>query len=508
MDLTRRIESLTINDRNPPNGDNISGESLKRWIEGCEKLKPDPKVLNVTNIYRSNVKEYSVVFIKTSARNHIHYYKLEILKHKTENKYWLFRSWGTVVTVHGDDLLQELPRKECIRKYKWIVKTHHKRDFDTLQVKLRNNVNSNTTSNFESKLPVSVQNLMKLIFNADNISKVMEDYNLQKIRPGQLSENKIQKAYGKLKMISRALNSPANDPIRISIIIECSTSFYACIPHQININELPMLDNPEIIASKFDMLDELFEINLADKIMNYKTVELRSILDIYYDRLNTDISELNMNSNEFKVIKKYIENTHSYVHDKYKINIEKVFAINRKEEAQRYANRSRGIGNKMLLWHGTKLTNIASILLKGLRIPRKNSTATTHMFGRGIYFADVVSKSANYCRAQGKNSKGLLLLCEVALGNVEEKFQADNDFVLPKRKHSVIARGRNVPDPEDCGEISPGVKVPFGKIKKQQCNDIKPKLIHNEYVVYDTAQIKIKYLVQINFDNEPCHERI
>lgn len=498
----RRIESLTINDRNPPSGDNISGESLKRWIEGCEKLKPDSKVRNVTNIYRNSVKEYSAVFLKTNARDQIHYYKLEIRKHKTEDKYWLFRTWGTVVTVHGDDLLQELPRKACIKKYKWLVKSHQKRDFITLQITLHNNVNSNI-STFESKLPISVQNLMKLIFNADNISKVMEEYNLKKIRPGQLSNKKIRKAYGKLKMITQALNTPFNDPERISLIIKGTISFYACIPHQIIVNKLPMLDNKEIIAAKFDMLDELFEINLADKIMNFKTGELRSVLDIYYDKLNTDISELNMNSKEFKMIKKYIENTHSYVHNRYKINIEKVFVINRAGEALRYANRTRGINNKMLLWHGTKLTNIASILLKGLRIPRKNSNSTTHMFGRGIYFADVVSKSANYCKAKGRNSKGLLLLCEVALGNVEEKFEADNNLVLPKRKHSVLARGRHVPDPEDCGEISPGVKVPFGEIKKQQCNGIKPRLIHNEYVVYDTAQIKIKYLVQINFDTEP-----
>ena len=40
------------------------------------------------------------------------------------------------------------------------------------------------------------------------------------------------------------------------------------------------------------------------------------------------------------------------------------------------------------------------------------------MFGKGIYFADMVSKSANYCFASHSNPRGLLLLCEVALGNM------------------------------------------------------------------------------------------
>lgn len=43
---------------------------------------------------------------------------------------------------------------------------------------------------------------------------------------------------------------------------------------------------------------------------------------------------------------------------------------------------------------------------------------TGYMFGKGIYFADMVSKSANYCSTSPGNPVGLLLLCEVALGNM------------------------------------------------------------------------------------------
>lgn len=34
-------------------------------------------------------------------------------------------------------------------------------------------------------------------------------------------------------------------------------------------------------------------------------------------------------------------------------------------------------------------------------------------FGKGIYFADMSSKSANYCFSNQNNNVGLLLLCEV-----------------------------------------------------------------------------------------------
>jgi hypothetical protein len=35
------------------------------------------------------------------------------------------------------------------------------------------------------------------------------------------------------------------------------------------------------------------------------------------------------------------------------------------------------------------------------------------MFGKGVYFADMVSKSANYCCTSPRDPIGVLLLCEV-----------------------------------------------------------------------------------------------
>ena len=40
--------------------------------------------------------------------------------------------------------------------------------------------------------------------------------------------------------------------------------------------------------------------------------------------------------------------------------------------------------------------------------------ATGYMFGKGLYFADMSSKSANYCFASRSNPVGVLLLCEVS----------------------------------------------------------------------------------------------
>lgn len=69
------------------------------------------------------------------------------------------------------------------------------------------------------------------------------------------------------------------------------------------------------------------------------------------------------------------------------------------------------------------------------------------MFGKGVYFADMSSKSANYCFPQ-KSKPGLLVLAEVALGNQEKLLNADyNADRLPPGKHSVMGLGAVGPDP-------------------------------------------------------------
>lgn len=87
------------------------------------------------------------------------------------------------------------------------------------------------------------------------------------------------------------------------------------------------------------------------------------------------------------------------------------------------------------------------------------------MFGKGAYFADCVSKSANYCFASQHDysTHGCLLLCEVALGNERELLQADyNASQLPPGAHSTKGVGRTQPQPSGAVVLADGVRVPCG----------------------------------------------
>ncbi len=62
---------------------------------------------------------------------------------------------------------------------------------------------------------------------------------------------------------------------------------------------------------------------------------------------------------------------------------------------------------------------------------------TSCTVAQGVYFADCVSKSANYCFTSPDKSTGLMLLCEVALGKPRDLLQADYHAAsLPAGHHS------------------------------------------------------------------------
>lgn len=161
------------------------------------------------------------------------------------------------------------------------------------------------------------------------------------------------------------------------------------------------------------------ELEIAYNLM--KTSGSNATIDTHYEQLKVEIGVLEKTSEEFLIIQEYVKNTHAATHSNYELEISDIFVVKRQGEDKSYKP-FRKLHNRKLLWHGSRLTNFAGILSQGLRIAPPEAPVTGYMFGKGIYFADMVSKSANYCSTNPSNSTGLLLLCEVALGEVSIKF--------------------------------------------------------------------------------------
>jgi len=175
----------------------------------------------------------------------------------------------------------------------------------------------------------------------------------------------------------------------------------------------------------------------------------------------------------FRLLEEYVQTTHAATHSYYTLTI--LFKVEREKEEGRFYKKMH---NRMLLWHGSRLTNWVGILSQGLRIAPLEAPVFGYMFGKGVYFADMVSKSANYCCSTREQNVGCMLLCDVAFGNPDELLHADfNASKLPANKHRKGC-GSTQPDPKTYRDLN---TVPVGKGFPTNRNG---GLFYNEYIVY------------------------
>lgn len=494
-----------------------SSGKIKLKIKGGGAVDPDSGLDDTAHIYQIKDDIYNAILGLTDIQSGTNkYYKLQLLKDDKKNEYWLFRSWGRIGTTIGGKKCDEMSLDDALKEFKRLY--HEKsgnhwseRKNFVKQPKMMYPIDVDNTdddenldkfdSNIESKLKKPVQELIRLIFDVDIMKKVMAEYELdtEKMPLGKLSKKQLQQAYSVLtelqKFITKDKKSPGSERMNL---IDGSNRFYTLVPHSFGIADPPILDNEDIIKSKSEMLDSLIEMEIAYNLLNVKTDSNANPIDSHYKQLNTDIDVLDKDCEEFKIIQDYTKNTHAATHSQYKLEIEDVFVIKRQGEEKRYKPFKK-LHNRKLLWHGSRTTNFAGILSQGLRIAPPEAPVTGYMFGKGIYFADMVSKSANYCCTSSQNSTGLLMLCEVALGNMYERLAAEYVEKLPVGKHSTFGMGQTHPDPNQIYKTKDGVEVPYGPGVPASLNG-PSSLLYNEYIVYDVAQVKAQYLVRMKFN--------
>lgn len=101
-----------------------------------------------------------------------------------------------------------------------------------------------------------------------------------------------------------------------------------------------------------------------------------------------------------------------------------------------------------------------------MKIAPPEAPVTGYMFGKGLYFADMFSKS--YLYSNGRNfvqgESSLLLLCDVALGKMKKLYEATNVEKLEHQYQSVRGVGKNGPDYDQSIIHPEGVEIPSGEI--------------------------------------------
>ncbi|XP_055309208.1 poly [ADP-ribose] polymerase [Sitodiplosis mosellana] len=485
-------------------------KSQKLKLKNGTAVDPDSKLEDIAHVYCEGKTKYFAILCNVDiAKDKNSYYKIQLLESDRDHRYWVFRSWGRISTTIGSTKLETYGSLEQAREAfeqiyeertgnffgeKKFVKypgKYYKMDIDYGE---EEEVRKLTESKIKSTLATPVQDLIKLLFDVNMMKQMMLEFDLdmEKMPLGKLSSKQIKAAMNVLQEIAELIQKDASS----GKFVEASNRFYTMIPHDFGIRRPPILDSIEMVSKKAEMLESLLEMELAYGLLNEETDAQKNPLDAHYEQLKTDIVPINKTSDEYELLCRYVKNTHAPTHTNYSLEVEEIFKVVRKGEERRFKPFKKW-NNRQLLWHGSRLTNYVGILSHGLKIAPPEAPVTGYMFGKGIYFADMVTKSANYCATTHSNNTGLMLLSEVALGDCLELNKADYIKALPNDKQSVKGLGKTYPDPAEAYKQENGVIVPIGKpIEDTQ---LRSDLLYNEYIVYDVAQVNIKYLFKMKF---------
>jgi len=204
---------------------------------------------------------------------------------------------------------------------------------------------------------------------------------------------------------------------------------------------------------------------------------------------------------EYSLIAEFVQNTHAEKDKWFSIELCDVFELEREGEDVKFEPFKKLKHHRMLI-HGSRATNFIGILSQGLRIAPPEAPVTGYFFGKGVYFADMISKSAEYCYPTKEKPYALMLLSDIALGR---PYQISHTKFISKEDldsagyHSVKGCGELAPNPVYDTEINDGLIISVGK----ECPTgvYKSEIKHNEFIVYDTAQVKAKYLLKVKIES-------
>lgn len=339
----------------------------------------------------------------------------------------------------------------------------------------------------ESTLDKIVQEFILAISDKDTMNEAMLTYNIdtKKMPLGKISTSQIKKGFYLLKVLKDYINFVPDPELNLpnnfqqDTQIKLSSKFWTLIPYACGRKSPPIIDTNKKINEYSQLLELMENLEIAVSVMKNNNV------DDIYSRLSIDLHPVNRESKEWEIIDTYISNTHGETHG-LNLKISEILSIDKNIPDNNFF---RNEPNHKLLFHGSRTANYLGILSEGLRVPNPHQVSNGSVLGMGVYFADSITKSFNYCRT---SDVGYILLCEVALGqNPEELTSATFDTIPLPEYTSRIAYGKSQPS-----EIKnyQGVDIPLGKLEKV---NIDSGFLYNEYVIFDPRRYKFKYVVKL-----------
>lgn len=382
-------------------------------------------------------------------------------------------------------------------------------------------------STAQCTLSEELQDLIRFLFNASNMTNAMksQNYNFNKLPLGKLSKGTVEKGYLVLKELSDVILGPKaamdryKQPLK-AICSELTSKYYTVIPHDFGRSRPKPISDETALQAEMDLIETLGNMQIANKVLEETetpTDRQGNAIHPYDARMNSlgldEAIALDRTSGEFQYLEGYLRHSDDGHDVQSDAEIQHIYRISRSEETSRFvaggfhaeAMKTKEVRDgRRLLWHGSRSCNFGGILSQGLRIAPPEAPPNCKAFGNGLYLADRASKSAAYCDPWTSNQLGLLLLCEAQLGD-PSYIRTDHEYHAnaSMRKKGLIST-KMMTDPSneppkwiDAGVVNPDLKTAF--IPDHTVKFPASHGFPNEYIVYDIAQVKIRYVFMLRW---------
>ncbi|KAK3154250.1 hypothetical protein QOZ80_2BG0188150 [Eleusine coracana subsp. coracana] len=224
-----------------------------------------------------------------------------------------------------------------------------------------------------------------------------------------------------------------------------------------------------------------------------------------YTKLGCSINPVAEDSEDYKMILKYLEKTYEPVKVAdvvYGVSVERIYAV--ESEAFPPYEKIKNLPNKVLLWCGTRSSNLLRHMHKGFLPAVCHLPVPGYMFGKAIVCSDAAAEAARYGFTAVDRPEGYLVLAVASLGEeiteVTGTPGAEEAKGFEEKKMGVKGVGRKTTDESEHFTWRDDVKVPCGKLVPSR-NKNGP-LEYNEYAVYDPNQVSICFLVGVKYEEQ------
>lgn len=431
--------------------------------------------------------------------NNNKFYSLELHKHTKHDSYRLFTHYGRT-----DDLVKtNAGQKECRyadkalveKEYDKIVKAKIKKGYqqvNLLKSKLGSTKAQGQTAGEVDLTSAAVQEAPKLkvkktdiVLHPKIISLVERIYaeagqaltsktNVKitadgfETPLGVLTNTQVNKGFDILSDIRQAIVAADK-----KILEQLSSQFYTTIPHRIGRSKssieaakIDTIEKSDTIEETLQLMRDMLKINAGSGGNLFASSEVGKkykALDAKLDFLDNDIC---------REVGRALVASQSGQHG-YNLAVDDVYVVEKNTEE--FNPKKLDIRQ---LYHGTRSPNVVGILSRGLLLPnqskRHGAVISGAMFGPAIYTSSTSTKSANYCGLGGDTKSRFMFIVDVALGKIKQY-----DTAQPQLR---------------CPPVGYDSVMGVASVSTATWN----RLVHEEYMIYNTNQHKLSYLVEFH----------